>query len=99
MTAEERDKEIEWLTGSIQRSANMGKGSTIGLVVLAIVMIALGILFTFILNDDQENRQAPLLFWGLGGLFIISALVNYVLHKKIANAETPEKLLAAYNRL
>ena len=99
MTAEERDKEIEWLTGSIQRSANMGKGINILLIVIAIVMIALAILFTFILNDDVEHEQAPLLFWGLGGLFLLSALVSYVSHKKIVNAETPEKLLAAYDRM
>ena len=97
MTSEERNKEIEWLMGSLKRSVATGKSTIIWTLLLSVVFIALGIVFSFILNDDHDI--APFMFFGLGGILLIFAFINNYYNKKMANAETPEELLAAHDRL
>ena len=97
MTAEERNKEIEWLMESIQRSGSMANSVTLLLFIISGISIAFGLLTLFLNSND--NSEILLLMFGFGGLFLIAALISHFFHKAIANAETPEKLLAAYDRM
>ncbi len=98
MSAEEIDKEIEWLMGSIQRSAAGGRGMTFTLVFMSVLIIAFGIFALFFFDRDEGYVVAPLLL-SMGGMFLLSALISYISHKRIANAETPLGLLAAHDRM
>ena len=98
MTEEERDKEIEWLMGSIQRSAARGRGMTIMLLSVSIILIAFGLIMMFFFGGANDFTVAPLMLL-LGGVFLLSALISYVSHKRMARAETPQELLAAHDRM
>ena len=47
MTAEERDREIEWLMESIKRSAAGGHGMTFTLIFVSVAFISFGIFALF----------------------------------------------------
>ncbi len=98
MTEEERDKEIEWLMGSIQRSAARGRGMTIMLLSVSIIFVAFGLIMMFFFGGANDFTVAPLMLL-LGGVFLLSALISYVSHKRMARAETPRALLAAHDRM
>lgn len=98
MTEEERDKEIEWLMGSIQRSAARGRGMTIMLLSVSIIFVAFGFFMMFFFDDD-DGSMISLYIVAMGGLFLLSALISYVSHKRMARAETPRALLAAHDRM
>jgi hypothetical protein len=98
MTAEERDKEIEWLMGSIKRSAAGGHSMTFTNIFISVLFIAFGIFALFFFDRGEDYSVAPLLLL-MGGVFLLSALISYVSHKRIAHAETPRGLLAAHDRM
>ena len=98
MTAEERDKEIEWLMGSIKRSAAGGQSMTFTNIFISVLFIAFGIFALFFFDRGEDYSVAPLLLL-MGGMFLLSALISYISHKRIANAETPLGLLAAHDRM
>ncbi|MBQ1745894.1 MAG: hypothetical protein II043_01270 [Muribaculaceae bacterium] len=98
MTEEERNKEIEWLMGSIKRSAAGGRGMTFTLLFMSIIIIAFGILSIFFFKDD-EGHIISLCIVALGGVFLLSGLISYFSHKIMAHAETPRELLAAHDRM
>lgn len=98
MTEEERDKEIEWLMGSIQRSAARGRGMTIMLLSVSIIFVAFGLIMMFFFGGANDFSVAPLMLL-LGGVFLLSALISYVSHKRMARAETPRALLASHDRM
>lgn len=95
MTEEERNKEIEWLMGSIQRSAAGDRNMTFMFIFVSFIFIAFGFFMMFFFNDAQG---APLML-ALGGAFLLSALISHVSHKKIAQAETPQEMLAVHDRM
>ena len=95
MTEEERNKEIEWLMGSIKRSAARGRNMTFMFIFVSIIFIAFGFFLMFFFNDAQG---APLML-AMGGAFLLSALISHVSHKKITQAETPQELLAVHDRM
>lgn len=98
MTEEERNKEIEWLMGSIKRSAAGGRGMTFTLLFMSIIIIAFGILSIFFFKDD-DGHIISLCIVALGGVFLLSGLISYFSHKIMAHAETPRELLAAHDRM
>ena len=98
MTAEERNKEIEWLMGSIKRSAAGGRGMTFTLVFIAVLFIAFGIFALFFFDRGEDYTVSPFLLL-MGGVFLLSALISYVSNKRIACAETPGELLATHDRM
>lgn len=98
MTAEERDKEIEWLMGSIKRSAAGGQGMTFTFVFIAVLFIAFGIFALFFFDRGEDYTVSPFLLL-MGGVFLLSALISYVSNKRIACAETPGELLATHDRM
>ena len=95
MTEEERNQEIEWLMGSIKRSAARGRNMTFMFIFVSIIFIAFGFFLMFFFNDAQG---APLML-AMGGAFLLSALISHVSHKKITQAETPQELLAVHDRM
>lgn len=95
MTEEERNKEIEWLMGSIQRSAAGGSTMTFMSLFLSIILIAFGIFMMFFFED----AEGALLVFPLGGVLLFSALISLVTNKKIAQAKTPQELLAVHDRM
>ena len=97
MTTEERDKEIEWLMESIQRSGSMASSTTLLLFIISGLTITFGLLSLFLNSNDRY--AIPLPMFAIGGIFLIFALISHFSHKAIANAETPEKLLATYDRM
>ena len=96
MTAEERNKEIEWLMGSIKRSAAGGRSMNFMLLFMSVILIAFGFVAMFFFDD--ANVITPLLLV-MGGAFLISALFTYISHKRIARADTPQELIAAHDRM
>ncbi len=98
MTAEERNKEIEWLMGSIKRSAAGGQGMTFTFVFIAVLFIAFGIFALFFFDRGEDYTVSPFLLL-MGGVFLLSALISYVSNKRIACAETPGELLATHDRM
>ena len=98
MTEEERNNEIEWLMGSIKRSAAGGRGMTFTLLFMSIIIIAFGILSIFFFKDD-DGHIISLCIVALGGVFLLSGLISYFSHKIMAHAETPRELLAAHDRM
>jgi hypothetical protein len=98
MTAEERNKEIEWLMGSIKRSAAGGHGMTFTFVFIAVLFIAFGIFALFFFDRGEDYTVSPFLLL-MGGVFLLSALISYVSNKRIACAETPGELLATHDRM
>ena len=98
MTEEERNKEIEWVMGSIKRSAAGGRGMTFTLLFMSIIIIAFGILSIFFFKDN-DGYTISLCIVALGGVFLLSALISYFSHKRMAHAETPRELLAAHDRM
>ena len=98
MTEEERNNEIEWLMGSIKRSAAGGRGMTFTLLFMSIIIIAFGILSIFFFKDD-DGHIISLCIVALGGVFFLSGLISYFSHKIMAHAETPRELLAAHDRM
>ena len=98
MTEEERNKEIEWLMGSIKRSAIGGRSTTYTLLFLSIILIAFGLIMMFFFGGANDFSVVPLMLL-LGGVFLLSALISYVSHKRMARAETPQELLAAHDRM
>lgn len=98
MTAEERNKEIEWLMGSIKRSAAGGQGMTFTFVFIAVLFIAFGIFALFFFDRGEDYTVLPFLLL-MGGVFLLSALISYVSNKRIACAETPGELLATHDRM
>ena len=95
MTEEERNKEIEWLMGSIQRSAAGGSTMTFMSLFLSIILIAFGFFMMFFFED----AEGALLVFPLGGVLLFSALISLVTNKKIAQAKTPKELLAVHDRM
>ena len=98
MTEEERNNEIEWLMGSIKRSAAGGRGMTFTLLFMSIIIIAFGLLSIFFFKDD-DGHIISLCIVALGGVFLLSGLISYFSHKIMAHAETPRELLAAHDRM
>ena len=98
MTAEERNKEIEWLMGSIQRSAIGGRSTTYMLLFLSIILIAFGLFMMFFSGGFNDDTGAPLLLL-MGGMLLLVTLISYVSNKRIAHAETPRELLATHDRM
>lgn len=98
MTEEERNKEIEWLMGSIQRSAARERGMTFTLLFISVLFIAFGFFVLFFLDGANDYMVALFMFL-MGGVFLLSTLISYVSHKKIGRAETPQALLAAHDRM
>ena len=98
MTAEERDREIEWLMESIKRSAAGGHGMTFTLIFVSVAFISFGIFALFFFDRDNDYMIAPFLLI-MGGAFLLSALFSYVSNKRITVAKTPRELLAAHDRM
>lgn len=98
MTEEERNKEIEWLMGSIKRSAAGERGMTFTLLFISVLFIAFGFFVLFFLDGANDYMVALFMFL-MGGVFLLSTLISYVSHKKIGCAETPQALLAAHDRM
>lgn len=98
MTAEERNKEIEWLMGSIKRSAAGGQGMTFTFVFISVLFIAFGIFALFFFDRGEDYTVSPFLLL-MGGVFLLSALISYVSNKRMACAETPGELLATHDRM
>lgn len=96
MTEEERNKEIEWLMGSIKRSAAGGRSMNFMLLFMSIILIGFGFVAMFIFDD--ANVITPLLLV-MGGAFLISALFTHISHKRIVRADTPQELIAAHDRM
>lgn len=97
MTEEERNKEIEWLMGSIKRSAAGGSNMNFMFLFISVILIAFGFIMMFFFDDAKVN-VSPLVFL-LGGSFLISALFTHISHKRIARADTPQELIAAHDRM
>lgn len=97
MTEEERNKEIEWLMGSIKRSAAGGSSMNFMFLFMYVILIAFGFVMMFFFDDANDN--VALLVFLLGGASLISALFTHISHKRIARAETPQELIAAHDRM
>lgn len=97
MTEEERNKEIEWLMGSIKRSAAGGSSMNFMFLFMSVILIAFGFVMMFFFDDANDN--VALLVFLLGGASLISALFTHISHKRIARAETPQELIAAHDRM
>lgn len=95
MTEEERDREIEWLMGSIQRSAAGGSNTNFVFLFLSIILIAFGFFMMFFFED----AEGALILFTLGGVLLFSTLIGHVTNKKIAQADTPQGLLAVHDRM
>lgn len=100
VTVEERNREIEWLMGSIKRSAAAGgRGMTFSLMVLlSVLFIAFGLYAMFFFDGDNDFMPAPLMLI-LGGVSLLGARLSYVSHKRIAHAETPQELLGIHDKM
>ena len=98
MTEEERNKEIEWLMGSIKRSAIGGSSTTYMLLFLSIILIAFGLFMMFFSGGFNDDTGAPLLLL-MGGMLLLVTLISYVSNKRIARAETSRELLATHDRM
>lgn len=99
MEKEEREKEIEWLMGSIKRSYAQGNGETILLMILFALLVVFGAIF-YALNyyDDEVRGSALQLLLFFGGFCAIS-VIDFVFRKKMAHADTPQELLATHDRM
>ena len=95
MTEEERNKAIEWLLGSIQRSAAGGSNTNFVFLFLSIILIAFGFFMMFFFED----AEGALILFTLGGVLLFSTLIGHVTNKKIAQADTPQGLLAVHDRM
>lgn len=98
MTEEERNKEIEWLMGSIQRSAAGGRGMIFSFLFVSIIFIAFGFFMMFFFDDD-DGSMISLYIVAIGGLFLLLALISSVTSKRMTHAETPRELLAVHDRM
>lgn len=98
MTEEERNKEIEWLMGSIQRSAARERGMTFTLLFMSVSFIVFGFVVMFFFDGANDYKVAPYVLL-MGGVFLLSALISYVSHKRMVRAETPRALLATHDRM
>ena len=98
MEENEKQKEIEWLMGSIKRSAAGGRSINFMLLFLSVILIAFGLFMLFFLDDDDGYEVASLM-WLMGGACLISALFTHISHKRIARADTPQELIAAHDRM
>lgn len=96
MTEEERNKEIEWLMGSIKRSATRERNMTFTNLFVSVLFICFGLAMFFF---DGENDVIAIFMLLMGGVFLLSALFSYVSHKRIAHAETPQELLGIHDKM
>lgn len=96
MTEEERNKEIEWLMGSIKRSATRERNMTFTNLFVSVLFIGFGLAMFFF---DGENDVIAIFMLLMGGVFLLSALFSYVSHKRIAHAETPRELLGIHDKM
>ena len=62
MTEEERNKEIEWLMGSIKRSAAGERGMTFTLLFISVLFIAFGFFVLFFLDGANDYMVALFMF-------------------------------------
>lgn len=98
MEQEERNKEIEWLMGSIQRSYAQGKAEAI-LLIVTILLAVIGVIFYVLnFNNDEIGGSALLLLLFLGAIGAI-ALIEFVFRKKLTRVETPQRLLTLHDRM
>ena len=99
MEQEERQKEIEWLMGSIKRSYAQGNGEAIFIIIVFALLAVFGVVL-YILNyhDDEIRNTAPQLLLFFGG-FCAVAVTDFVFRKKMARAESPQELLATHDRM
>ena len=96
MTEEERNKEIEWLMGSIQRSIARNYGKHKWLIILSVLPFAIG---TYLLFVSYENGyEGASLFFTIGAVLLLLGLFEIIYGRKMARTETPRELLAIYDR-
>ena len=94
----EKEKEIEWLMGSIQRSYSRVSGDTIFiLIVFGLLAVIGGVFYLLNFNDNNIGEAALVIVLIVG--FISSIVIGFVFRKKIARAETPQRLLTLHDRL
>lgn len=100
MEQEEINKEIEWLMGSIKRSCARSSSESLILIIALILFAGFGVLY-YVLDDNHDFADATLLLM-LGGIIAI-LVISYVnrkyFRKKLSCAETPQELLATYDRM
>ena len=96
MTEEERNKEIEWLMGSIKRSIARNYGKIKWLFILSVLPFAFG---TYLLFDSYDNGyEGASLFFTIGAGLLLLGLFEIIYGRKMARAETPQELLAIYDK-
>ncbi len=96
MTEEERNREIEWLMGSIKRSIARNYGKIKWLIILSVLPFAFG---TYLLFDSYDNSyEGVSLFFTIGAGLLLLGLFEIIYGRKMARAETPQELLAIYDR-
>ena len=96
MTEEERNKEIEWLMGSIKRSIARNYGKFKWIIILSVLPLALG---AYLLFDPYENGYVGAsLFFIIGAGLLLFGLFEIIYDRKMARAETPQELLAIHDR-
>jgi hypothetical protein len=64
-------------------------------IFVSFIFIAFGIFMMFFFED----AEGALLVFPLGGVLLFSALISLVTNKKIAQAKTPQELLAVHDRM
>jgi hypothetical protein len=96
MTEEERNKEIEWLKGSIQRSVARNYGKIKWLIMLSVLPLAFGAYLLFDIHDN--GYEGASLFFTIGAGLLLFGLFEIIYGRKMARAETPQELLAIYDR-
>ena len=109
MEQEEKNKEIEWLMGSIQRSYTHGKAEALFLSIFLILLAIVGILY-YVFGYDKGAITSPddyaatdvnvPIFGGIACVALILMLViQMIFRKKMVKAETPQELLATHDRM
>ena len=99
MDQEENKKEIEWLMGSIKRAYAQGKGSATLVLIVSFLLVAIGVIFyAMSYNNGGMEESVLLLLLFLGGYGVIS-VIDFVFRRKLALAETPQKLLALHDKM
>ena len=93
MTEEERNKEIEWLMGSIKESYAEKKDS----FVIGITSVA----FADIVQYIMSHRDIASILWEvlIGVFILVLILLSWLGTKKISRAATPGELLAIHDRI
>lgn len=96
MEREEINKEIDWLMGSIKRSCTQLKTEFIIIMIAVIIGVVIGGFYTvFGGNYSLIGMSVLLLFLGLLAILVVS----FVAHKRLVRAETPQEMLAIYDRM